>query len=907
MLSANVLSAVCVGYVAVLFFTAYLGNRKARSGKPGWLESPLVYTFAISVYCTSWTFYGAVGSAARNGLEFVTIYLGPTLVFVGWLHLLSKLVRIARANNITSIADMISSRCGKSSAIAVVVTLISVAAATPYIALQLKAVATSFQVIVAGVDPGVVTAAGGSAAPPTFEAAFWVAAGLAAFTLLFGARNTDANERHHGVVAAIALEAIVKLTALIAVGIFVVFGLADGPASIFERIPPDPLTPRDDFATRWITLILLSSVAIICLPRQFHVTVIENVDERQVATASSLFPLYLFLISIFILPIAIPGLSFLPAGSNPDLFVLTLPMSADQHGLALLAFLGGFSSATSMVIISSIALAIMISNHIVMPLMLKTSWAERAQSGDIRRMLLRSRRISIVAILMLGFMYFRLSGGSEGLASIGLIAFAGVAQAAPSMIGGVFWRMANGRGALAGLIAGFTIWAYTLFLPSFGPDVIFTANALADGPWGIGILRPYAIFGLTGLDPLTHALFWSFTANILLFVGISLLADQRPLERLQGALFVDEFRMPGSNSHRYIQRSVTVTDLFVLAQRIMGPNEAQRMFESFARQQGLDGDMPVATDAFIDHLERRLAGSIGAASARTMISQIAVGESISLAELTKVADEAAQAIEYSQQVEEKSLQLEATARELREANRLLKELDARKDDFLNQVSHELRTPITSIRSFPEILLESRDIDGPRSDRFLSIIHDASIRLTRLLDQILELSQMETGRVEWPLATVNIDDALNRAAAVSEGIAAEAGVRLRLNLNATGVVAEAEADRLVQVFVNLINNAIKYGATGGGAIEIESAFTDGHYRLTVADSGPGIPERDRERVFEKFVRGAQPETSGAGLGLPISREIIRQFSGDLVLLDGPKGVGAVFQVTLPASLRAAAAE
>lgn len=430
---------------------------------------------------------------------------------------------------------------------------------------------------------------------------------------------------------------------------------------------------------------------------------------------------------------------------------------------------------------------------------------------------------------------------------------------------------------------------------------------MADGPWGIGILRPYALFGLTGLDPLTHALFWSFTANILLFVSISLLADQRPLERLQGALFVDVFRMPGSNSHRYIQRSVTVTDLFVLAQRIMGPNEAQRMFAGFARQQGLDGDMPVATDAFIDHLERRLAGSIGAASARTMISQIAVGESISLAELTKVADEAAQAIEYSQQVEEKSLQLEATARELREANRLLKELDARKDDFLNQVSHELRTPMTSIRSFSEILLENADIDGPRSDRFLSIIHDESIRLTRLLDQILELSQMETGRVEWPLSAVNIDKALGRAAAVSEGIASEAGVQLALSLNAPGAVAEAEADRLVQVFVNLINNAIKYGATKGEAIEINSSFADGHYRMTIRDCGPGIPERDRERVFEKFVRGAQPETSGAGLGLPISREIIRQFSGDLVLLDGPEGAGAVFQVTLPASVRAAAAE
>jgi hypothetical protein len=281
MLSINLLLFVCLGYVALLFALAFYVDRRARQGRLNWLRSPVVYTLSISVYCTSWTFYGAVGSAARNGLEFITIYLGPTLVFVGWWWLLRKLVRIGRTHRITSIADLISSRYGKSSSLAVLVTVIAVIATTPYIALQLQAVTRSFQVI-AGEADGATTA-------------FWVAAGMALFTILFGTRNLDANERHHGVVAAIAFEAIVKLVALIAVGIFVVYGVAGGLGDIFADVPSDVIYGGGDiFGPRWVALTFLSATAIICLPRQFQMTVVENVDERHLATASWLFPLYLF-------------------------------------------------------------------------------------------------------------------------------------------------------------------------------------------------------------------------------------------------------------------------------------------------------------------------------------------------------------------------------------------------------------------------------------------------------------------------------------------------------------------------------------------------------------------------------------------------------------------------------------
>ncbi|MEQ8332125.1 sensor histidine kinase [Nisaea sp.] len=895
MLSANLIFVTSLAYVALLFMVAFLGDRQARSGKASWIQSPIVYTLSISVYCTSWTFYGAVGSAVRNGLEFATIYLGPTLVFVGWWFLLRKLVRIGHMHRITSIADLISSRYGKSTSLAVLVTLIAVVGTTPYIALQLKAVTTSIEVIVAS-DPGNMSnpVNGG----PTSEIAFWIAAGMALFTIIFGTRTIDANERHHGVVAAIALEALVKLFALIAVGLFVVFSLADGPADIFSRDAARILQTEDMFDARWVALTFLSGMAIICLPRQFQVTVVENTGEDQLRMASWLFPLYLLLMSLFVLPIAIGGLTVLPEGSNPDMFVLTLPMSVDQDFLVLLAFLGGFSSATSMVIVASIALSTMISNHIVMPIALRTPWTSIERSGDVRRLLLISRRISIGFILLLGYLYFRLSGKSDALAAIGLIAFAGVAQFLPSLLGGIYWKRATASGAKLGLLTGFLLWGYTLFLPSFEGDLLLSAGTIEHGPWGIALLRPQALFGFTGEDPLVHALFWSLSVNTVLFILCSLVFEPKPLERLQGTLFVDVFRTPAGDEHRFIQRSASTEDLFILAQRILGSDEAQRVFREFAEGQGLEGDFPHPTDAFIAHLERRLTGSIGAASARAMISRIVSGETISLDELMRIADETAQLMEYSQEVEKKSLELEATARELRRANQRLTLLDTQKDDFLSQVSHEVRTPMTSIRSFSEILLETRDLSSPQSQRFLSIIHDESLRLTRLLDEILDMSLMDRGETSWHLREIDVADPLMRAIESCRGLARSTGSEIQVDEPLPSARVEADPDRLQQVVINILTNAIKHNTSPEPEVRISCSLAAGNYTIEISDNGPGIPSQLRPFIFEKFQRGAaQSSTGGIGLGLAISQEIMKRLGGTLALLNDRRP-GTCFRITLP---------
>lgn len=870
MLSVNILLAACLAYVFLLFAVAFIVDQRTRARPINWLHSPVIYTLSISVYCTSWTFYGAVGSAARNGLEFITIYLGPTLVFVGWWWLLRKLVRIGRAHRITSIADLISSRYGKSSSLAVLVTLIAVTATTPYIALQLQSVTRSYQVIAVGAD-GVTTA-------------FWVAAGMALFTILFGTRNLDANERHHGVVAAIALEAIVKLLALIAVGIYATYFVADGLADVFANVPDEVIQGSGDiFGPRWIILTFLSATAVICLPRQFQVTVVENIEEKQLATASWLFPLYLLGMTVFIMPIALVGLKVMPEGANPDLYVLTLPLAAERNELALFAFLGGFSSATSMVIVAAIAVSTMVSNHIVMPIALRLLAASHAVSGDVRNLLLISRRVSIAVILGLGFLYFYVSGGSEALAAIGLIAFVGVAQFLPSLVGGIFWRGATRVGAITGLIAGASLWAYTLFLPSFGGHFILSSELLANGPWGLDILRPQALLGLSGLDPLVHAVIWSVGVNALLFIVVSCFTQSDVLERLQGTLFVDVYRSAGGAPTPQTTGTAESEDLFILAQRILGNQPARDLFDEMALAQGINQGLPHPTDSVISRLERELAGSIGAASAHAMVTRIAGRQTVGMNELIDIADETQELIETSRQLAEKSAALERTARQLRVVNERLRTLDAQKDEFLSQVSHELRTPMTSVRSFAEILIENKDTSPETSSRFLSIIHDESIRLTRLLDEILDISSLEAGRTELILEEIDAHNAMMRAIDTITGITQKAGVVVDISGHIEGMKTNANDDRLRQVLINILSNAVKYNTSTEPQIHVRTHSSQLYIFIDIIDNGGGVSREESSSVFEKFARGSSAgNNQGAGLGLPISRAIMRAMNGDLTL-------------------------
>jgi Na+/proline symporter/nitrogen-specific signal transduction histidine kinase len=882
----NVLVLVCLLYVVLLFAVAFGADRAARRGRARWLRSPLVYTLSLSIYCTAWTFYGAVGFAARSGLEYVTIYLGPTLVMIGWWVTLRKMVRIGRSQRITSIADLISSRYGKSNVLAVFVTLVAVIGLTPYIALQLQSVTLSFETF-ARADPS------GAAAPGEGATALWVAAGLAVFTILFGTRNLDANERHHGVVMAIALEAVVKLCALLAVGAFVVWGLAGGVADTLARIDASPIARWDVPGSRWVGLTLLSAAAFICLPRMFQVMVVENEDEDHLRVAAWAFPAYLMLMSLFVVPIAAVGLAVMPEGANPDLFVLSLPLMNGQGELAVLSFLGGFSSATSMVIVAVIALSTMVSNHIVMPVWLWFTGGGAMVSGDVRSVALLARRLSIVIILFLGYSYFRLSGGGAALAAIGLISFVGMAQFLPALAGGLIWRGATRNGALAGLGVGFAIWLYCLFLPSFGPSGILPREVFEEGLFGLSVLRPRALFGAAGMDPVVHAVMWSLLLNTTVFVLVSLVSLPQPLERLQGAQFVDVFRhsaTPGSWSGGLAQTE----DLLTMAQRIMGAEEAQAMFAGEARRQGGGGQLPEPTPDFLQTLERALSGSVGAATAHAMISQIVGRATVSVEDLMAVADETAQIMEYSSRLEAKTREQARTASQLREANDKLTQISDQKDAFLSQVSHELRTPMTSIRAFSEILRDSEGLPEAERDRYASIILEEATRLTRLLDDLLDLSVLEDGRVDLQAQPGRLSDLLDRA--VSSADAAGRGLRIHRDPASEQVRLQTDTDRLVQVFINLISNAIKYCDAETPELTIRPRLSGSELTIDFVDNGGGIPADKQSVIFEKFSRVGQAKAGGAGLGLAICREIMARLGGEITYLPGHGG--AAFRLQLP---------
>ena len=887
MATLNILIVVCLLYVAFLFAIAFGADRAARRGRGSWLRSPIVYTLSLSIYCTAWTFYGAVGFAARSGLEFVTIYLGPTLVLIGWWWTLRKMVRVGRSQRITSIADLISSRYGKSNALAVFVTVLAVIGTTPYIALQLQSVTLSFATFAA--NDATLTEL-----PDQQATAFWVALGLASFTILFGTRNLDANERHHGVVMAIALEAVVKLVALLAVGIFVVWGLAGGVSETIARIDASPIAEWQVSGGRWIGLTMLSAAAFLCLPRMFQVMVVENENEDHLRTAAWAFPGYLMLMSLFVIPIAALGLQTLPEGADPDLFVLTLPLQEGQDGLAILSFIGGFSSATSMVIVAAIALSTMVSNHVVMPVWLWATGGTAVMSGDVRNVALSARRMSIAGVVLLGYLYFRLSGGGSSLAAIGLVSFAGVAQFLPALMGGLFWRAANRTGALAGLGVGFVVWLYCLFLPSFGPSAVLPQHVFDHGLFGLGWLRPQALFGAQGMDPVVHTVMWSMLLNTGVFVVVSLVTFPRPVERLQGAQFVNVFQHSGTATG-WSGNLARSEDLLIMSQRIIGARQAQALFSGAAARQGLAGYLPEPTPDFLLELERELSGSVGAATAHAMIAQIVGGATVSVEDLMAVADETAQIMEYSSRLEAKTEEQARTARQLRAANQKLTQLSVQKDAFLGQVSHELRTPMTSIRAFSEILRDTGELSAADQAKYATIIHDEAIRLTRLLDDLLDLSVLESGQVVLNAQTGRLGDLLDRAVAAASGGDA-GGLRLLRDREAEGMTLRTDLDRLAQVFINLIANARKYCDAAAPVLSITVKHDGRAVMIDFVDNGSGIPTGQQAVIFEKFSRVGQTAAAGAGLGLAICREVMARLGGDITYLPGQSG--AAFRVILP---------
>ncbi len=661
MLESWQIAALAVTYIGALFAIAWAGDRfyRPRQDSAG---RPVIYALSLAVYCTSWTFFGSVGLAAATGYDFIPIYLGPIFVFVFGTPLLLRIVRLAKSQNITSVADFMAARYGKSPAVAALVTAVAVFGVMPYIALQLKAVAVSVDTLL-GASPlsglGISTWFG-------IDTAFVVALGLAVFAVLFGTRHIDATEHQDGLVLAIAAESIVKLAAFLIVGLYVVFGMLGGIGAIYSKLHDtaalQAVFGRGLNGGAWMTMTLLSTICIVLLPRQFHVTVVENKSEHELRRASWLFPLYLVLINIFVVPIAMAGLLMLPPSAAGDMYVLALPLKAEAQTIAVLTFLGGLSAATAMVIVESVALAIMISNSFVVPWMVRRQMLSSAPGEDVAHILLRIRRVAIFAILLLGYLVYRALGQAQGLAAIGLIAFAAIAQLAPAFFGGLFWRRATARGAIAGIVVGTVLWAYTLLLPWIGKAGWLPMSLIEDGPFGIGLLKPQALLYLK-FEPLTHGVLLSLLGNLTAYIFVSLLRIPEPVERMQARIFVqDDLSRPAQTpAFRLWRTSTTVGDLQQAAGRYLGHERAQRSFDEFARGRSIRLSQDQEADvAIIRFTERLLTSAVGAASARLVLSLLVKRSDVKRGELPdqsalRLLDDATEAIQHSRDLLQSAL------------------------------------------------------------------------------------------------------------------------------------------------------------------------------------------------------------------------------------------------------------
>src|SRR6202162_6008858 len=569
--------AAAFGYIGFLFFVASYAARLSPTQRGR--ANGLIYPLSLAIYCTSWTFFGSVGFASRTSIDFIAIYIGPILMIALCTPLLRRVIRLAKSQNITSIADFIAARYGQSQAVSATVACIAIVGSIPYIALQLKAVASSLETILSE-DQAF------SSIPIFGDIALIVTLAMAAFAVLFGTRQADATEHHQGLMLAVATESIIKLVAFIAAGAFVLFWMFT-PLELIESAIKTPEAVRAIEYTpsigNFFTMVLLSFCAIMLLPRQFHVSVVENSSDAEVSRARWLFPLYLVAINLFVIPIALAGLVIFPFGAvDSDMYVLALPMEGNAPLLSVIVFIGGLSAATAMVIVECVALSIMVSNDIVMPLVLQRGRESRAGQKDFGNFLLRVRRLAIFAIMAMAYLYYRALGNTQ-LAAIGLLSFAAIAQLAPAFFGGLVWRRGTARGAIGGMLAGAAGWVYTLFLPSLLDSSTAGLLLLQHGPFGIEALRPQALFG-ADLPPLLHGVLWSLSLHILIYVVLPLARPPSSIERLQADLFVPNALAPMTPAFRRWRTTVTVQDIAGTVAQYLGPDRARHSFEAFATQ-----------------------------------------------------------------------------------------------------------------------------------------------------------------------------------------------------------------------------------------------------------------------------------------------------------------------------------
>ena len=705
MLSAGLVITLTLLYVGLLFAVALYAQKRQRDGK-SIVNNSTIYTLSLAVFLTSWTYYGSVGRAATSGLDFLPVYIGPTLVAFCWWFTVRKLVRICKANKIVSIADFISSRYGKSVSLGALVTLFTLIGITPYIALQLKAVSRTFDIITAANVSGVHRLAQHYGGIPEFiDTALVFSIVLGLFAILFGARTLDSSESHDGMVATIAFESIVKLIAMLLVGVYVTYFLFDGFSDIFTQVTSQYPQVKQAFLlgkggstsyATWFSLTFISMAAVMFLPRQFHMLVIENNNEEHIRQAMWKFPAYMFLITLFATPIAMAGLLF-NQGSTiaADFFVLQLPLQNGHKWLALFVYIGGFSAATGMIIVESMTMATMLLNHLFVPILLHFN---RNNERDFSGLLINLKRMGILLVLGLGYLYHRTMADTTSLVNIGLISFVAVTQFVPAMIGGLYWKRANHFGVTIGLLLGFSIWTYTLLVPAFASAGLLPNSIIIDGPFQIALLRPLELFGLTGLDVWSHALFWSFFFNFGSFLTISLLTQSSNEEREQAHRFVDIFAPYQRPTHlTRMVKAPTIIEFVELIGKFIGRKQAEQAIADYLGNQEIEASGKLSDEhlpALKNFTELTLAGSVGAAPAKIIVENYLATRGSHMEDIFNVFGSVTLSRTSSR---EQLAVLYDVARQVGSGTRLESTLD----EILSLISHQFRIDLCVIWLYDE--------------------------------------------------------------------------------------------------------------------------------------------------------------------------------------------------------------
>ena len=862
------LFAIIMLYLALLFFIAFWAEKRKSNF---WANNPYVYSLSLAVYCTAWTYYGSIGVAANQGLEYLAIYIGPIIIIPAWIVINSKIIRISRVNKISSIADFISLRYGNSRSFGAIISVVCILAIIPYIGLQIKAISDTFHLVTKSENPNNIFT----------DTATYVVLLIAIFSSYYGTRYVDASEKRLGIISAVAVESFLKLIFFVILGIFVTYGIFNGFDDIYEKAKNLPeFTQRNSFnglegSFNWMLTSMLSMTAIFLLPRQFHTTIIENRKENHLKTAIWVFPLYLLIFNFFVFPIAWGGkILFLGQNVNPELFPILIPQKFGSILISVIVFLGGLSASISMIIISSVTLSIMLSNNVIIPY----GWIDTFKTKNDtfnNKNIVNIRKVSIFLLIITAFVFYKYLILESSLFSVGLVSFVLIAQLAPSFFGAIFWRRGTYTGAVIGLILGILICYINLIIPQYLKAI--------NPELAINQYRILQFFKIPYLETIPQVFFWSLLANATVFTIISVSSKGNYRERNYAEIYVDINRYIQNHEGAYIWKGkANVSDIRRILVKFLGDKKTKQALKIFNLKYNIDDENDTADSRFIKFSENLLSGRIGTASAKILIEGVTKEDKISLPEVLKILEESKENITLNRKLTEQSRQLRRLSDDLRSANSSLIEKDKQKDDFLDSVTHELRTPITAIRAAGEILLDDDEIPTDIKKEFLNNIITESDRLNELINDILYLDKLESGTIKLNIQKNNIIDTYHKALNPIYHLIQQKKIHhSEINLLNDNEFYYDEA-RIIQVFQNILGNAYKF-TEESGMIQVKFQEKDNLLKIGIFNTGKKIPDEDIDLIFDKFYQSKHQNIRkpvGTGLGLAICKKIIDAHQGKI---------------------------